>query len=86
MMGFPCGSAGKESTCNAGDLGLIPGLGRFPGEKKDYPFQYSGLKNFMETIVHGVAKSGTRLSDFHFRFDMICGKQYFTSVILLSKM
>ena len=36
-----CGSAGKESACNAGDLGLIPGLGRFPGEGKGYPLQYS---------------------------------------------
>ena len=40
-MGFPSGSAGKESTCNAGDLGLIPGLGRFPGEGMDYSLQYS---------------------------------------------
>ena len=39
-MGFPCGSAGKESTCNAGDLGLIPGLGRSPGEGKGYPLQF----------------------------------------------
>ena len=45
--GFPGGSAGKESTCNAGDLGLIPGLGRYPGEEKGYPYplQYSGLKH-----------------------------------------
>ena len=42
----PCGSTGKESTCNTGDLGLIPGLGRFPGEGKGYPLQYSGLENF----------------------------------------
>ena len=56
-MGFPCGSAGKESTCNAGDLGLIPGLGRFPGEGKGYPLQYSGLENSMDCIVHGVTKS-----------------------------
>ena len=40
-MGFPSGSAGKESTCNAGDLGLIPGLGRFPGEGMGYSLQYS---------------------------------------------
>ena len=40
-MGFPSGSAGKESTCNSGDLGLIPGLGIFPGEGKGYPLQYS---------------------------------------------
>ena len=47
VMGFPCGLAGKESTCNAGDLGLIPGLGRSPGEGKDYPLHYSGLENSM---------------------------------------
>ena len=41
----PCGSAGKESACNVGDLGLIPGLGRSPGEGKGYPLQYSGLEN-----------------------------------------
>ena len=49
--GFPCGSAGKESACNVGDLGLIPGLGRSPGEGKDYPLQYSGLENCMDSIV-----------------------------------
>ena len=51
---------------HAGDLGLIPGLGRFPGEGKGYPVQYSGLENSMDCIVHGVAKSRTGLSDFHF--------------------
>ena len=60
----PCGSAGKESTCNAGDLGSIPGLGRSPGEGKGFPLQYSGLENSMDYIVHGVAKGFTRLSDF----------------------
>ena len=65
-MGFPCGSAGKESTYNEGELGLIPGLGRSPGEGKGYPLQYSGLENSMDHIVHGVAKSQTQLSDFHF--------------------
>ena len=44
----PCGSAGKESTCNAGDVGLVPGLGRSPGEGKGYPLQYSGLENSMD--------------------------------------
>ena len=63
---FCCGSAGKESACNAGDLGSIPGLGRFPGKGKAYPIQYSGLQNSMDYIVHGVAKSWTRLSSFHF--------------------
>ena len=57
FLGFPCGSAGKESSHNVGDLGSIPGLGRFPGEGKSYPLQYSGLENFMVCIVHGFAKS-----------------------------
>ena len=61
-----CGSAGKESICNAGDLGSIPGLGRFPGEGKGYSLLYSGLEDSMDCIVHGVAKSRTQLSDFHF--------------------
>ena len=65
-VGFPCSSAGKESACSAGDLGLIPGLGRSPGEGKGYPFQCSGLENSMDYIVNGVAKSQTQLSDFHF--------------------
>ena len=64
--GFPGGSAGQESTCDAGDLGLIPGLGSSPGEGNGYPLQYPGLKNSMDCIVQGVAKSQTRLSDFHF--------------------
>ena len=64
-MGFPCSSAGEESACNAGDLVSIPGLGRSPGEGKGYPLQYSGLENSMDHIVHGVAKSWTRLGDFH---------------------
>ena len=110
FLGFPGGSAGKESTCNAGDLGLIPGLGRSPGEGKSYPLQYSwaslvapmvknlpavretpvplsipgsgrspgegrgyslqysGLENSMDCVVHGVAKSQTRLSNFPFQF------------------
>ena len=53
--GLACGSAGKESACNAGDLGSIPGLGRSPGEGKGY--QYSGLENSMDCIVHRVSKS-----------------------------
>ena len=63
--------AGKESAYNAGDLGLIPGLGRSPGEGKGYPLQYSGLENSMDCIVHGVAKSQTRLSDFHFTSPLV---------------
>ena len=65
-MGFPYGSAGKDSTCSVRDLGLIPGLGRSPGEGKGYPLQYSGLENSMDCTVHGVTKSQTQLSDFDF--------------------
>ena len=67
-MGFPCGSAGKESACNVRDLGLIPGLGRSPGERKGYPLQYSGLENSNDCIVHRVPKSQAQLSNFHFNF------------------
>ena len=65
FLGFPCGSAGKESACNVGDLGSIPGLRRSPGEGKGYPLHYSGLENSMDYTVHGFTKSQTRLSDFH---------------------
>ena len=69
LLSSPCGSAGKECACNAGDLGSIPGLGRSPGEGKGYPLQYSGLENSMGCIiVHGVTKSQTRRSDFHSLF------------------
>ena len=63
---FSGGSAGKEYACNEGDLGSIPRLGRSPGEGKGYPLQYSSLENSIDYIDHGVAKSLTRLSDFHF--------------------
>ena len=63
-----CGSAGKESAYNVGDLGSIPGLGRSPREGKCYPLQYSGLENSMDHTAHGVTKSQTRLRDFHFHF------------------
>ena len=56
----------KKSTCNAGDLSFIPGLGQSPREGNGNPLQYSGLENSMDPIVHGVAKSRTWLSDFHF--------------------
>ena len=65
-IGFPDSLAGKESACNAGDLGSIPELGRSPGEGKGYPLQYSGLENSTDCIVHGITKTWTRLSDFHF--------------------
>ena len=56
---FPESSVGKESACNVGDLDLIPGLGRSPGDGKGYPFQYSGLENSMNCIAHGVTESDT---------------------------
>ena len=67
-MVFPGGSDGKESTCNAADLGLIPGLGRSPGERNSNPLQYSCLKNSMDrgawwVPVHGAANSQTRLNN-----------------------
>ena len=75
FLGFPGGSAGKESACNAGDLCLISGLERSPGEGKGYPLQYSGLENSMDCIVHGVTKSRTRLSDFHFHEICHCSRR-----------
>jgi len=67
MLGFPDSSVGNESACNTGDSGSIPGSGRSPGEEKSYTLQYSGLENFMDCIVHGVAESDTteRLSLSH---------------------
>ena len=59
LLGFPGGSAGKESACNVEHLGSTPGLGRAPGERKGYQLQYSGLENSMDCIVHGVAESDT---------------------------
>ena len=69
--GFPGGSDGAESACHVGDLGLIPGLGRSPGEGNSYTIQYSGLENSMDrrawrATVHGITKSRTRLSGFPF--------------------
>ena len=59
FLDFPCGSAGKESACNAGELGLIPGFGRSPGEEKGYPLQYSSLKDSIDCTAHGVTKGWT---------------------------
>ena len=67
-------SAGKESACDVGDLGSTPGLGRSPGEGKGYPLQDSGLDNSVDHTVHGVAKSQTQVSDFHFHFHDVAGK------------
>ena len=65
-MHFPGGLDGKESACNAGDTGFIPGLGRSPGEGSINPFQYSclehGQRSLLDLLVHGVEKSQTQLS------------------------
>ena len=70
-MGFSCGSGDKDSACSWGDLGLIPGSGRSPGEGHDNPLQYSCLENPMDggacrSAVHGVARSRTGPRDSHF--------------------
>ena len=77
FLGFPCGSAGKESTWNADDLGSISGLERSPGEGKGYLLQYSGLENSMDCIAYGVAKSRTQISDFHFASELTKQAQVF---------
>ena len=70
VLGFPGGSDGKESACNAGDAGSIPGWGRSPGEGRGYPLQYACLEKSMDrgawrATVHGITKSRTRLSSSH---------------------
>ena len=74
FLGFPGGSAGKESACNVGALGAIPGLGRFPGEGKDYPLQYSGLENSMDLQSpwgHKASDTTERLSLTHQKYSII---------------
>ena len=75
----PGGSDGKESTCNAGDLGSIPGLGRSPEEGNGYPLQYSCLENSMDrgtwqATVHGVTKRQTSTQHTHTRMVYVNGK------------
>ena len=75
VVNFLC-STGKESTCSVGDLGLIPALGRSPGEGNSYPLWYSGLENSMDrgawkSTVHGIIKSWIQLRDFDFHFERV---------------
>ena len=77
-LGFPGGSNGKESACNAGDPGAVPGSGRYPGKGRGNPLQYSCLENSMDRgawqiTVHRVAKSWTLLNDFHFHANIVKG-------------
>ena len=82
FLGFPCGSAGKETVCNVGDLDLIPGLRRSPGKGKGYPLQYSGLENSMDCIIQRVAKSRTQMSNFHFTYYSSTRKLIYTVMVL----
>ena len=81
-LGFPGGSTCEECTHSVGDLGLIPGLGRPPRKGKGYPLQYAGLENSVDCVVHGIAKSRTRLSDFHFHFQVHQMEEVWVLVII----
>ena len=83
VLGLPGGSVGKESACSAGDLGLIPGLGRSPAEGNGYPLQDSGLEKAIDCIVHGATKSQTQLSHFHFHYYVLGIVQGASDVLLL---
>ena len=86
FLGFPSGSAGKESARNARDLGLIHGLGRFPGEGNGYPLQFLGLENSMDCIVHGITKSRSLVS-LHAERQMRCRQvvNYVDLILILVK-
>ena len=83
IFGFPDSSVDKESACKAGNLGLIPGLGRSPGEGKGYPLQCSGPENSMDCIVHGVTKSQTRRSNFKCKRNVSPGRARGLSAMIL---
>ena len=80
-MGFPHSSVGKDSACNAGNHGWIPGLGRSHGEGEGYPLQYSGLKNSKDCIVRELAKSRAQLSDFHTHLGRLATVGFFKLVV-----
>ena len=82
-MSFPCGSAGKESTCNAGDTGSVPGLGRSLGERNGYPVQCSDLENSTDYSM----ESDSRLGDFYFHFHFFHnGRIYLDDVLIMIAM
>ena len=83
--GFPSGSAGKESAFSARDLGLMPGLGRSPGDGKGSPLQYSDLENSMHYVVHGLANSQRQLSGFHFILTPGGGDLMYVSLLFVLK-
>ena len=84
-MGFPCLSAGKESACNVGDLGWVPGLGRSPGEGKGYSLWYSGLENSMDYIVHGGRKELDTTEQFSFFTSLLLRKKIAPYKIIFSQ-
>ena len=83
--GFSSGSSGKESTCNARNLSLFPGLERSLGKGNSYQLQYFGLENSMDCIVHEVTKSWTRLRDFHLSYNitLVSGVQHDDSIFFI---
>ena len=82
FLGFLCGSTGKESACNAGDLGLIPGLGSSAGEGKGLPLQHCGVENSMDCIIHGATKGQTHMSQLSLSSlaQALCPKSWVRSV------
>ena len=80
FMGFPGGSEVKASASNAGNPDSIPGLGRSPGEGNSYPFQYFGLENSMDPIVHEVAKSQTQLRAFTHSLTMVYNQKFHNGI------
>ena len=85
FLGFPGGSAGKESACNAGDLGSIPGWGRPPEEGNDYSLQYSGLEKSTDCIVHGVANSQTGMAPNDILINVSAKTLFMLTSVLFSK-
>ena len=84
--GFPSGSSGNKSTCNARDLSSFPGLEKFPGKGNSYQLQYFGLEKSMDCIVHGVTKSWTWLSNFHLSYNitLVSGVQHNDSIFFIN--
>ena len=84
-MGFPDSSVGKESTCNPGDPGLIPGLGRSLGEAKGYPLQYSGLENSRDHSPWGLKESDTT-EQLHFTLTLVFQSSPLPSTFILQQL
>ena len=81
ILGFPCGSGGKESTCNVGDLGLIPWLERSPGEGKGYPLQYSWASLLAQLIKNPPAMQETWVQSLGLEEPLEKGKATHSSIL-----